>query len=441
LGVVCCYFDCFAHRSFHFASTMRLLFLVVYTYGVWGARVSSLALAFSAAEVKCNNNPLPSQEAKNKQKQKRIKPIPYIATTSTTEHGRALTQFLQPGDRVLELGTNLDASTQIICNAVGSDGHAVLCELFPTGRSGRINQGSRDSELFAKDDDNDDGITHYNNFEYIELDQFSQYRRVLDDNVETPFDVMVLDATAVLGNDLELTSLSVIMEFVDDMERRGKRRPRCVIVKSKAISSLSRRLVHAQRLFDGSTVRDFTTPSRDGRPYIIASVGVDEYRRTIPHVVRKGDACLEVGCFSGSSTRLVHDAATKSEKIDGDTSTEGTDSSGYCIGVDIGPKIIERAKREHPDIHFAVGDAWKTLELLRIQRDAEISEGGGLLDGYDVIYADIGGLSGADGTLESLSLLDGLGYALEPRCIVIKSLCMRRLASSLRNYSALADRK
>ena len=55
--------------------------------------------------------------------------------------------------------------------------------------------------------------------------------------------------------------------------------------------------------------------------------------------------------------------------------------------------------------------------------------------GYDVVYADIGGLSGSDGHLESLSLLDSLGHALEPRCIVIKSLCMRQLAGRLKSMA------
>jgi hypothetical protein len=52
--------------------------------------------------------------------------------------------------------------------------------------------------------------------------------------------------------------------------------------------------------------------------------------------------------------------------------------------------------------------------------------------GYDVIYADLGGLSGPDGLLESLALVDALARGLEPRIIVIKSLCLNRLASRLR---------
>ena len=355
-----------------------------------------------------------------------IKPIPSVATSSTTEHGRALSQYLRRGDRVLELGTQLDASTTIISDTIGDDGSAVLVDVRRTEtNSGRSGQGSRSPQTFLRDDgsNGDNATSCYGNSEYVELDHFAQWRTVLDDNVATPFDVLVLDVTAMLGNDLELTSFSVINEFVEDTSRRGNR-PRAVIVKSKTISSLSRRLVHAQRLFDGTVVRDFARPARDGKPYIIAGVGVEEYRRTIPHVVQENDVCLEVGCFSGTTTRIIHDAAM----------------GGYCIGVDIGSKIIARAKQEHPDIHFSVGDAWKTLNLLRIKRDVESSADDDL-SGYDVVYADIGGLSGPDGTLESLSLVDALGHALEPRCIVIKSLCLRRLASSLRAYSDFREKR
>lgn len=355
----------------------------------------------------------------------RVKPIPYIATTSTVEHGRALTQYIRQGDRVLELGTQLDSCTETIREAIGEEGSGVFVDVKRTETtSGRSGQGSRDPNMFQ-----DSSGSGGENAKYIELEQFSHFRTILDENVESPFDVLVLDVTAMLGNDLELTALSTIFEFVDDMTRRGGQRPRSVIVKSKTIASLSRRLVHAQRLFDGTVQRDFKSPSRDGRPYIIAGVGVEEYRRTIPHVVRSDDECLEVGCFSGTTTQLVDDA------------------SSYCIGVDIGPKIIKRAKKEHPGVRFAVGDAWRSLDMLRIKRDAAVLRDSAtpcsaesILNGYDIIYADIGGLSGPDGTLESLSLIDGLSYALEPRCIVIKSLCMRRLASSLRAYSDIWER-
>jgi len=387
------------------------------------------AQAFSVQAPPSSPLPSPSAAASTKKNDKpqRVKPIPYIATTSSKEHGRALAQFIREGDSVLELGTQLDASSETILNGIGSTGSAVLVDVQRTEtNSGRTSQGSRNVNKFlaaGRQDIEGDGLIAAENYEYIEIEQFSLWKSILD-NHDSPFDVLVLDATAMLGNDLGLTSLSVIAEFVDDMMRKESR-PRVVLVKSKAVASLARRLVHAQRLFDGTILRDLTSPSRDGRPYIIAGVGVEEYRRTIPHVVKEGDKIVEVGCFSGTTTALVHESANPQKQ-------------GYCIGVDIGPRIIERAKREHPSMKFAVGDGFKSLELMRIKQQCYPEHSSDkMLEGFDVIYADIGGLSGPDGLTDSLSLLDGLGYALEPRCIIIKSLCMRRLASSLRSYSEL----
>mmetsp|Transcript_23545 Transcript_23545/g.65511 ORF Transcript_23545/g.65511 Transcript_23545/m.65511 type:complete len:83 (-) Transcript_23545:19-267(-) len=72
-------------------------------------------------------------------------------------------------------------------------------------------------------------------------------------------------------------------------------------------------------------------------------------------------------------------------------------------------------------MQFAVGDGRKTLQLLRIKQLLYPEKSQALLDGFDVVYANIGGLSGPDGMLESLALLDNLAYALEPRCIAFKS--------------------
>ena len=338
----------------------------------------------------------------------RVRTIPFVTTASTSEHERALSSLLRPEDRVLELGSQLDTSTRTI---VEKASHGVFVDVKRTETlSGRSRQGSRDADMFSGDSET------IGNAEYIEIDSFSLWKSVLDGR---HFDVLVLDS-AMLGNTLSLTTIQTVFEFVNDQCRRGNR-PRIVIVKSKTINSLARRLVHSQRLQDGSIQRDLKSPARDGKPYIIASVGVEEYRRSIPHAIKPTDECIEIGCFSGRTTHLVDEAAR------------------YCIGVDIGPKIIRRAKNERPHLHFEVGDGWNCNELLRVKLNklgptADIDE---ILSGYDVVYADIGGLSGPDGTLESLSLLDALSYSLRPRCIVIKSLCMRRLASSLRPYAIM----
>ena len=88
------------------------------------------------------------------------------------------------------------------------------------------------------------------NVEYIEIDSFSQWKSVLDGR---HFDVLVLDS-AMLGNTLSLTTIQTVFEFVNDQSRRGNR-PRTVIVKSKTINSLARRLIHSQ----SKTVRSSAT--------------------------------------------------------------------------------------------------------------------------------------------------------------------------------------
>ena len=140
---------------------------------------------------------------------------------------------------------------------------------------------------------------------------------------------------------------------------------------------------------------------------------------------------IEVGCHFGRTTVLLDSAVNCGR--DGD-------KEGFCIGVDIGPKIIATARKEYEHIPFEVVDAWQTLQLLKIKMEHKHSRKDGGWDsqqslGYDIVYADIGGLSGANGLLESLALLDSLAKALEPRCIVIKSLCTNRLASQLIAFS------
>ena len=61
--------------------------------------------------------------------------------------------------------------------------------------------------------------------------------------------------------------------------------------------------------------------------------------------------------------------------------------------------------------------------------------------GFDVVYVDVGGLSGGDGILEALILLSSLEQALEPRCLVIKSQCMRRLSSTILSFWQSPERR
>ena len=327
---------------------------------------------------------------------------PFIACASSTELERAFSFFCQPGDHVLELGAQFSDASRTLCATTGPTGKALLVDIVRSdAKSGRSTARNVHSFHTMK------GV------DIVELSSLDAWKNTLFPNdtatSRSPnFDIVSIDLGHMIGNDLYLSTLSLADDIL------SMTTPRVVIVKSQSLSSLSRRLIPAQHVLEGHILLEtggLDTLRKNTEPYILASVGVEEYRRLIPFTVKKEDTILEVGCHFGRSTNLLNEAAA------------------CAYGVDIGPKIIKNAQSQYPDISFAVADAWKTLDLLKLRTDGVL--------GYDVVYADIGGLSGAHGTLEALSLLDALANSLEPRCIVIKSLCMKRLASQLRPFQSI----
>jgi len=255
-----------------------------------------------------------------------------------------------------------------------------------------------------------------------------------------PFDVLVLDVNAMVGNDLEWTSLQIIQQF----HALNRCHPELIVlVKSSGLNQWANRIHpatywrhHQDDLWAISGTNSGGSSSNPPPCMVIATVGVEEYRSTIDDTVRPTDFVLEVGCHYGTTTSILHTKAA------------------HCMGVDVGRKIIEHAKNRFPGIDFRVGDAWKTGELLRFLQDYDYNSGKGeelsslavtttasttpitimRKTGFDVIYVDVGGLSGNDGLLEAIQLISSLRYTLEPRCIVIKSKCMQRLSTRLMSY-------
>jgi len=347
---------------------------------------------------------------------------PIICCTSANEVKDAITLFCRKNDTVLELGAELADVSSHLCRTIGEHGKAVLVDKkrrdSNTGRckfrnvetfvSSSLDQPQKTTETVENEEMKSSFVDRVN---LIYLDDLSDWKKKIfhEPNACSQYDIIIMSISHIIGHDLYMTILSFANEMFNAIP--VKSHPRAMIIKSKTLYSLSKRLVHSQRLFDGTTkIPDDI--KRSSEPYIIAGVKVDEYRKTIPFTVREDDAILEVGCHFGRTTKLLDDAGR------------------HCIGVDIGPKIIKNARKQYPNIQFAVGDAWKTLQLIKLRKNLAMEDE----LGYDIVYADIGGLSGADGHLESLSLLDSIGHALEPRCIIIKSVCMRSLASRLKFF-------
>jgi hypothetical protein len=232
------------------------------------------------------------------------------------------------------------------------------------------------------------------------------------------YDVLVLDVNAIVGNDLEWTSLQMIQQF----HASNQNAELLILVKSSGLNQWANRIHHPSywRDHQGDLWNIMKSP-----PFIVATVGVQEYRSTIDDTVRPTDFVLEVGCHYGTTTALLRDKAA------------------HCMGVDVGSKIIAQAKNRFPGIDFRVGDAWKTAELLRFFQDYKSNHkiDAESLKGFDVVYVDVGGLSGSDGMLEAIQLISSIRYAIEPRCIVIKSKCMQRLSTKLMSYWMLKKKQ
>ena len=364
---------------------------------------------------------------------------------------------MRKGDVVAELGSQLRDSSTAICDTIGPTGKAILLDVkrkFPTQERKKkqkhqqnTSNGKKSTTAMRREGDEID--FYKDRATFIELkDTFDNWRQELffhriqinnnptdtHNTLEMPFyTALVVDIQAIAGNDLDLTSIALVKDFLalnnnsnnnDDDDRNPCR---VVIIKSRSLAQLSRRMISGPRLINGLDSLPGNTDDDDATTFIVGTVGVQEYRNTIPFVIQKGDAVLEIGCHFGTSTTLFHQAA----KMDDDNNNQGG-----CIGVDIGPSIIQMANQKYPNVPFVVGDAWH-MAALRDMKDSFLTTTTKSRRTYDVVYVDVGGLSGSDGLLEAISLLSSIQFSLEPRCIIIKSLCIRRLASSLTPFSTV----
>jgi hypothetical protein len=350
----------------------------------------------------------------------------------------AINRLVGPDDVVAELGAQLRDVSTAICDRAKAATLVDGKRGFP--KSGRTATADPNRVLSITNDaaneqtrtramrmPNDQEQFYPNVATFTEINELDDWRKAFltsgDDGKQKQYTVFVVDVNAIVGNDLEWTALSIVREF----SRLFDTSCSTVLVKSESLNMWANRIVCGQPWIlgkvDGPTERRTGLPVKS--PKVIATVGVEQYRQTIVRTVRPGDAVLEVGCHLGTTTKILQDVASSYQ-------------GGYAIGVDIGGSIIKAASDRHVDLFFSVGDAWKTANLLRIQQQFLSQASTNVVVnrrlGFDVVFVDIGGLSGGDGLLEALVLLSALLNALEPRSIVIKSLCMQRLTTTLVPY-------
>ena len=131
---------------------------------------------------------------------------------------------------------------------------------------------------------------------------------------------------------------------------------------------------------------------------IIATRGVQEYRDTIPAVVRPDDHVLEVGCEWGTTTAVLAHYAAR------------------VIGTDISPKCIGRARAMRPGLDFRVLDAFDIRSVLDLGLPAT------------KVYMDLSGLSGYRGLLDLIALIQGYAGIVRPDTMVVKSGALKHFA-------------
>ena len=413
--------------------------------------------------------------------QKQRKPPTIITCSSTKELVHAIDVIVTEDHVVAELGSQLREVSNTIRDKASSDSVYVdVKRNFPKTQKkknpGKETKRTSSMRLSTSGNiDNDDGAAP-TGFDFREIDKFADWRSAFfqsssSSSSSNQYDVLVLDVNAIVGNDLEWTCLDLILEFEQmaamvaaatatensDSSYHGIQ---YVLVKSLGLNSVASQLTYTVPWLDPNTT------NHDRLCRIVATVGVHDYRQTIPGVLNllqqshlkskpsrdseqhggsSGEESsqspstnffvLEVGSHFGTSTVLL------SEVFDD------------VIGVDVGSKIIKEAQKKFPHVFFRPGDAWKTAGLLRLQQEYYLekeelrkksSSDDGSRDitssssnkkiGFDAVYVDVGGLSGADGLLDTIALVKSIQYALEPQCIVVKSLCLQRLASRFTPY-------
>lgn len=139
--------------------------------------------------------------------------------------------------------------------------------------------------------------------------------------------------------------------------------------------------------------RQFKTQTR-----IVATRGVSEYRATIPTLVTPDDRVLELGCEWGTTTAILARHA------------------GWVLGTDVSRDCVERARRMHPGIDFAVLDAFDVRAALDLG------------EAFTAVYLDLSGISGYRSLLDVIALVDMYATVLRPRLAVVKSGALKHFA-------------
>lgn len=320
---------------------------------------------------------------------------PLLVAAATPQEYQGATRAVGSGEKVLELGCALSDITKALVERVGPAGWVVGGDTpRKTHRSVGCKSHFRSGETLA-------GVKHF-----VEIESpYDCLAPPLRDELGAGPTCAFLDLGIMTGNDLLLDTLALVRQ----LQRVYHETLRLVVVKSPALCAHAGSYASSAQLCQNKMARQAWEVDIERRPglRVLGAIEVAQYREAIPLVVRPGDKALEIGCHLGTTTRLLHDAVRAGP-------------GGLAIGVDVGTGNIKSARKAHKDIRFEVADGYDVGGLRALGVD------------FDVIFVDIGGLSGAEGLLEAVALLRQLGSAFPScRALVIKSKCVQRHARTM----------
>lgn len=136
----------------------------------------------------------------------------------------------------------------------------------------------------------------------------------------------------------------------------------------------------------------------------IGARGVKEYRESIATWVNKDDVVLEIGCEHGTTTVLIAPCCKE------------------VIGTDVSAECVQRARHNHPQLNFAVLDAYDVMSALAFGKT------------FTKIYIDVSGLSGYRSLLDLIALLNMYATVLKPEAIIVKSGSLKNFAEHCRAW-------
>lgn len=237
-------------------------------------------------------------------------------------------------------------------------------------------------------------------------------------------DVVCINYTDAFGNYLLNDSVAMIRLIKSIFESSL----RVIIIKDKGLARHANSYKTVDS-FERERKREIARPGKAPmyqEPVVICAVGVTNYRSVIPSIIRKGDKVLEIGCARGTTIAMLSPFVG------------GHEDGGLCVGIDMGKVCVANSRKDHEalmekssNVRFETMNGWDISGLLKLSPH------------FNVIFVDVGGISGADGLLEGIAFIRQLmcvynerGPELQLRYIVVKSRCLRDYALLFNGDSA-----